>query len=394
MRPDNVHNFLMEAHRISQEAQFIVDSLPNAEQPAVERDITWAMGVSRQTLYNHMDNAGRSTARREWTEISDVELDERVAEISLLHPFSGSAIISGHLEARSIHVPRKRVQDNLRRVDKFHSEGRAAIISEHCHCPHEYLHLDGINQRSRTSHIPTVKRMVSRFEIRLEIPVLLYPLEPAGICRQLSISYMAILPSCCRSCHRLRCLPPPGHCPALPAGSAPAAPMHAAAHEHIHHLTIPNRGALALRKRCPSDHPLSRPVVVYLGPLLTATWTLVGSRIIMLLGCSQAPTALRPLKAEANDNSGTTGADALILPRIITMPSGCLPGFRQRIRTCAPVTWDRKALCMNAARELPEDEIRTGRPAVMKRVLDAPRWCWKQEFNDSHAPGHNAGVPE
>ncbi|KAJ6536144.1 hypothetical protein B0H19DRAFT_1270940 [Mycena capillaripes] len=172
MRPDDVHNFLMEAHRISQESQFIVDSLPNAKQPAVEwvlhqlgairtiltnlddphsapetiialeayvngliqplahflanpppparshiplnttgrrghpsyqldldralllhdlgntwEDITWAMGVSLQTLYNHMDNAGRSTARREWTEISDDELDERVAEISLLHPF-------------------------------------------------------------------------------------------------------------------------------------------------------------------------------------------------------------------------------------------------------------------------------------------------------------------
>ncbi|KAJ6603094.1 hypothetical protein B0H10DRAFT_2061067 [Mycena sp. CBHHK59/15] len=37
MSSDDVHNFLMEAHRISQEAQFIVDSLPNAEQPAVER---------------------------------------------------------------------------------------------------------------------------------------------------------------------------------------------------------------------------------------------------------------------------------------------------------------------------------------------------------------------
>jgi hypothetical protein len=199
MRPDDVHNFLMEAHRISQEAQFIVDSLPNTKQPAAERvlhqlgaihtilmnlddphsapetiialeayvnsliqplehfldypppparshiplnttgrhgcpsyqldldravllhdlgntweDITWAMGVTRQTLYNHMDNTGCSMARREWTEISDVELDERVAEISLLHPFSGSAIISGHLEVRSIHVPRKRVQDSLR----------------------------------------------------------------------------------------------------------------------------------------------------------------------------------------------------------------------------------------------------------------------------------------
>ncbi|KAJ6586627.1 hypothetical protein B0H10DRAFT_1961649 [Mycena sp. CBHHK59/15] len=36
MAEDNIHQFFMEAHRISQEAQFIVDSLPNAEQPAVE----------------------------------------------------------------------------------------------------------------------------------------------------------------------------------------------------------------------------------------------------------------------------------------------------------------------------------------------------------------------
>ncbi|KAJ6613033.1 hypothetical protein B0H10DRAFT_2177284 [Mycena sp. CBHHK59/15] len=36
MAEDDIHQFFMEAHRISQEAQFIVDSLPNAEQPAVE----------------------------------------------------------------------------------------------------------------------------------------------------------------------------------------------------------------------------------------------------------------------------------------------------------------------------------------------------------------------
>ncbi|KAJ7737498.1 hypothetical protein B0H16DRAFT_1730279 [Mycena metata] len=34
---DDVHNFLREAHCVSQEGQFIIDSLPNAEQPAVER---------------------------------------------------------------------------------------------------------------------------------------------------------------------------------------------------------------------------------------------------------------------------------------------------------------------------------------------------------------------
>ncbi|KAJ7837474.1 hypothetical protein B0H13DRAFT_1651512 [Mycena leptocephala] len=34
---DPVHTFLMEAHHISVQAQFIVDSLPNADNPAVER---------------------------------------------------------------------------------------------------------------------------------------------------------------------------------------------------------------------------------------------------------------------------------------------------------------------------------------------------------------------
>jgi hypothetical protein len=55
--------------------------------------------------------------------------------------------------------------------------------------------------------------------------------------------------------------------------------MHAAAREHTHHLAISNRGALALRKRCPSAHPLSCPAVVYLRRLLTATLTFVGSYV-------------------------------------------------------------------------------------------------------------------
>ncbi|KAF7360009.1 Integrase catalytic domain-containing protein [Mycena venus] len=36
-RDDPVHNFLMEAYNITTQAQFIIDSLPNAEFPAVER---------------------------------------------------------------------------------------------------------------------------------------------------------------------------------------------------------------------------------------------------------------------------------------------------------------------------------------------------------------------
>lgn len=199
---DAVHHFLMESHRIATEAQFIVDSLPNAEPAAVERvvhqldairiillsfddpvtslqetehlisyvnfllalleaflaappppvntrvprehtnvagrprytldlnrahelhqlgntwkDIADAMRVVRQTLYNHMALDGRSTGRKEWSEILDEDLDQLVAEISVAHPFVGSAIVQGHLEAQGIHIPRLRVQESLRRVD-------------------------------------------------------------------------------------------------------------------------------------------------------------------------------------------------------------------------------------------------------------------------------------
>jgi hypothetical protein len=44
-------------------------------------------------------------------------LNEKVAEISLQHPFAGSVIVLGHLEAQTIHNPVDRVRESLRRVD-------------------------------------------------------------------------------------------------------------------------------------------------------------------------------------------------------------------------------------------------------------------------------------
>ncbi|KAJ6554736.1 hypothetical protein B0H19DRAFT_927723 [Mycena capillaripes] len=46
---DSVRHFLMECHRISTETQFIVDSLPNAETPAVER-VTHQLDAIRDIL--------------------------------------------------------------------------------------------------------------------------------------------------------------------------------------------------------------------------------------------------------------------------------------------------------------------------------------------------------
>ncbi|KAG6914284.1 hypothetical protein DXG01_001300 [Tephrocybe rancida] len=76
-----------------------------------------AMGTTRQTLFNHLREAGLTTARPAYSEISDDELDEEVAAISLDHPLGGSTIIHGHLRFLDIHVPIERVKESLQRVD-------------------------------------------------------------------------------------------------------------------------------------------------------------------------------------------------------------------------------------------------------------------------------------
>lgn len=199
---DSIDSFLYQADKLTREARFIVDSLPNAEVFAVERAVrqlraihlvlinlddewlspedieplilsvtmtiaplqhfldsphpprnigtttlpstssgrpkydldmkeasrlhllgnSWesvaeAMGVTRKTIYNHLAMAGMSSSRKEFTTISDEQLDERVSEISLKHLFAGSSIILGHLEGEGIHLPAERIQESVRRVD-------------------------------------------------------------------------------------------------------------------------------------------------------------------------------------------------------------------------------------------------------------------------------------
>lgn len=73
------------------------------------KEIAEVLGVARRTLYYHMKSAGLSTARKQHTEISDDDLDELVHNISINHPFVGSTIVQGHLEAMGVHIGRPRV---------------------------------------------------------------------------------------------------------------------------------------------------------------------------------------------------------------------------------------------------------------------------------------------
>ena len=81
------------------------------------QQIASAMGISRQTLYNHFIASGRSTARRPFTDISDDDLNILVRDITGQHPLAGSVNMRGHLESIGVHVPLNRVKESLRKVD-------------------------------------------------------------------------------------------------------------------------------------------------------------------------------------------------------------------------------------------------------------------------------------
>lgn len=81
-------------------------------------DIGRVMGVTRRTIYNHLEAAGMSRDRIAYSDISDEELDQHVATINSNHPLSGSIIVRGHLLALGLRIQLQRVRDSLRRVDE------------------------------------------------------------------------------------------------------------------------------------------------------------------------------------------------------------------------------------------------------------------------------------
>lgn len=82
-------------------------------------DIAEALGVSSRTVRNHMHREGLVCRRRSLTTISDVDLDEKVAEYVERHPLSGIRIVLSFLEDARIFVTLKRVNESMRRVDSL-----------------------------------------------------------------------------------------------------------------------------------------------------------------------------------------------------------------------------------------------------------------------------------
>ena len=76
-------------------------------------------------MYKLLANAGKPYQER-YNELTDLQLDSVIREIKETHPNAGETNVIGHLRARNIRVPRRRVRHSIHRVDpegpsaKFH----------------------------------------------------------------------------------------------------------------------------------------------------------------------------------------------------------------------------------------------------------------------------------
>ena len=74
------------------------------------------LDISRHTLYRWLKNEG-ILQELQFTEISDNDLDEVMKGIKEEHPNDGEVLVSGHLLAKGIRVPRSRMRASIHRVD-------------------------------------------------------------------------------------------------------------------------------------------------------------------------------------------------------------------------------------------------------------------------------------
>ena len=104
------------------------------------------LDISRHTLYRWLKNEG-ILQELQFTEISDNDLDEVMKGIKEEHPNDGEVLVSGHLLAKGIRVPRSRMRASIHRVDPINTAQRRskAIVRRRYTIgePNEVWHCDG-----------------------------------------------------------------------------------------------------------------------------------------------------------------------------------------------------------------------------------------------------------
>ena len=114
-------------------------------------DMATITGVSKRTIERRLNFYQLST--RNYTVITNDELDSTVEELTHAFPRSGEKIVDARLRAQGIHVPRERVRDSIRRVDPSGIQSRMRKVLRRrqysVKCPNALWHLDGYHKLIR-----------------------------------------------------------------------------------------------------------------------------------------------------------------------------------------------------------------------------------------------------
>ncbi len=89
-------------------------------------DVARILNVSSRTLRRRRHELGMQVQGREYSELTDGQLDNIVGEVLRSSPFAGIILVQGSLSQHGQLVPRARILSSLRRVDPVTSSLRNA----------------------------------------------------------------------------------------------------------------------------------------------------------------------------------------------------------------------------------------------------------------------------
>lgn len=104
------------------------------------------LGISRSTLYRRMEEEGISQDSK-YSDINDADLDRMVTEIKQNYPNDGERLLTGHLAARGIIIPRAKLRASIHRVDPINTALRRSVTVRrrvyNVKGPNVLWHIDG-----------------------------------------------------------------------------------------------------------------------------------------------------------------------------------------------------------------------------------------------------------
>lgn len=114
-------------------------------------DIAAIFGCSRSTIQRRQRECGIRSS--DFSILSDVELDESVGTVVLVHPQCGERSVTGYLRSQDLHIQRERIRQSIRRVDPLCVEERARCVlyrrRYNVEAPNSMWHLDGYHKLIR-----------------------------------------------------------------------------------------------------------------------------------------------------------------------------------------------------------------------------------------------------